>query len=57
MFLTLLEPGDEVIVPTPFFPAYATQIALADGVLREVDCLFEDGFGLDIKALDGGCYG
>jgi len=32
-FLTMLEPGDEVIVPAPYFPAYADQIALANRVL------------------------
>ena len=46
-FLTILEPGDEVIVPTPFFPAYSVQIAMAGGVLREVPCQFENGFRPD----------
>jgi aspartate aminotransferase/aminotransferase len=47
VFLTLLEPGDEVIVPAPFFPAYSVQIAMAGGVLREVACRFENGFRPD----------
>jgi aspartate aminotransferase len=31
-FQALLAPGDEVLVPLPCYPAYATQIALAGGV-------------------------
>ncbi|MDR2529094.1 MAG: pyridoxal phosphate-dependent aminotransferase [Synergistaceae bacterium] len=50
--LTLLEPGDEVIVPTPFFPAYSAQIALASGVLREAPCRFENGFRIDSADLE-----
>lgn len=51
-FLTLLEPGDEVIVPAPFFPAYSIQAALAGGVVRELPCRFEDGFRPDPAALE-----
>ena len=36
-FLTLFEPGDEVIVPAPYFSAYADEIAIANAVL--VPCL------------------
>ena len=52
VFLTLLSPGDEVIVPAPFYPAYALQIALAGGVVREIPCRFEDGFRIDPAALE-----
>ncbi|MDR1732336.1 MAG: pyridoxal phosphate-dependent aminotransferase [Synergistaceae bacterium] len=51
-FFTFLEPGDEVIVPTPFFPAYADQIALAEGVLREVPCRFENEFRLAASDIE-----
>jgi aspartate aminotransferase/aminotransferase len=51
-FVTFLEPGDEVIVPAPFFPAYADQINLVGGVLREVPCRFENGFRLDPADLE-----
>ncbi|NLL35961.1 MAG: pyridoxal phosphate-dependent aminotransferase [Fretibacterium sp.] len=50
-FLTLLEPGDEVLIPTPFFPAYSVQVALAGGVVREVPCHFEEGFQLNPERL------
>lgn len=51
-FLTLLDPGDEVIVPTPFFPAYSLQAALAGGVVRELPCRFEEGFRPSAAALE-----
>ena len=51
-FLTLLEPGDEVVVPTPFFPAYADQIALAGGRLVTVPCRLEKGFRLQVEDLE-----
>ena len=51
-FLTLLEPGDEVIVPAPFFPAYSLQAPLAGGAARELPCRFENGFRPDPAALE-----
>ncbi|MDR3265118.1 MAG: aminotransferase class I/II-fold pyridoxal phosphate-dependent enzyme, partial [Synergistaceae bacterium] len=39
---TFLEPGDEVIVPTPFFPAYSLQVTMANGIPKEVPCRFEN---------------
>lgn len=50
-FLTLLEPGDEVIIPTPYFSAYADQIALASGVIREVPTTIDNGFRLRVEDL------
>ena len=52
VFFALLEPGDEVVVPTPFFPAYADQIVLAGGDLREVHCSFENEFCLTVADLE-----
>jgi len=50
-FLTMLEPGDEVIVPTPYFSAYADQIAIANGLLKEVHTTMENGFRLKVADL------
>ncbi len=50
--LTALEPGDEVIIPSPFFPAYADQIALANARLINVPCRMENGFRLRIEDLE-----
>ncbi|MCW1713905.1 MULTISPECIES: pyridoxal phosphate-dependent aminotransferase [Synergistaceae] len=51
-FLTMLEPGDEVIVPAPYFPAYADQIALANGVLVKADTTIENEFRLKVADLE-----
>lgn len=51
-FFTLLEPGDEVIVPIPYFAAYADGVALANGVLVEVPTKMENGFRLQADDLE-----
>ncbi|MDR0648653.1 MAG: pyridoxal phosphate-dependent aminotransferase [Synergistaceae bacterium] len=43
-FLTLLSPGDEVIVPAPYFPPYEDIIRMAGGVPRLVPCAMGNGF-------------
>jgi aspartate/methionine/tyrosine aminotransferase len=43
-FRTLLEPGDQVIVPEPYFPDYLAHITLARGQICPVPALFEDRF-------------
>ena len=40
----LLNPGDEVIIPTPCFVAYQAEVLLAGGVPVETPCRAEDGF-------------
>ncbi len=40
----LLDPGDEVIVPTPCFVAYQAEVILAGGKLVELPTYAEDGF-------------
>lgn len=50
-FLTMLEPGDEVVVPAPYFPAYADQIALANGVLVKAQTTIENEFRLKVSDL------
>lgn len=44
IFLTLLSRGDEVIVPSPFFPIYDDQIKMAGGALVNVPSRPENGF-------------
>ena len=45
--MTLIEPGDEVIVPSPYWVTYPEQIRLAGGTPIFVPCRGEDGFRLD----------
>jgi len=40
----LINPGDEVIVPTPCFVAYQAEVALADGIPVELATRVEDDF-------------
>jgi aminotransferase len=49
--MALLEPGDEVLVPTPAWPHYAAHAALAGCRAVEVPCRPEDGFEPDPERL------
>ena len=49
--LTLCEPGDEVVVPAPYFSAYADQLAIAQLKLVPVMTRMEDNFELRPEAL------
>ena len=50
-FLTLLEPNDEVIIPAPYFSAYADELAIAGAALVPVATKMEDGFRLHVEDL------
>ena len=43
----LLDPGDEVVIPTPCFVAYQAEVSMAGGVPVEVACRLENNFDLD----------
>lgn len=43
-FMTILSAGDEVIVPSPFFPIYDDQIQMAGGTLVNVPCSMKNDF-------------
>ncbi len=46
-FMAFLDPGDEVIIPAPFWVSYPEMIAFAGGVPVFVDTLPENGYALD----------
>ena len=48
----ILNPGDEVIIPTPCFVSYQAEVLLASGVPIEIPSRFEDDFQLDPKKLE-----
>lgn len=50
-FMALLEPGDEVLVPAPYWVSYPEQIRLAGGTPVFVPCSGADGFHLDPDRL------
>ena len=54
-FLTLLDPGDEVILPAPYWVSYPEMIKLADGVPIELPTTEETGFQVTIDELEAVC--
>lgn len=49
---TILDDGDEVIIPSPYFTPYPGQVTLARGVPVFVDTYFEDEFAIRPEALE-----
>jgi aminotransferase len=47
----LLEPGDEVIIPTPCFVSYQAGVILAGGIPIEIPSRMEDNFQLDPERI------
>ena len=50
-FATLLDPGDEVLLPAPYWTTYPEAIRLAGGVPVEVETTWEGGFRVTIDQL------
>lgn len=50
--MTLLEPGDRVLIPCPYWVSYPPQVELADGVPILLPCREEDRFLLTPEQLD-----
>jgi aspartate aminotransferase len=50
--MSSLEPGDEVIVPAPYWVSYPDIVRLAEGVPVFVDCPPEQGFRLQAESLE-----
>ncbi|MBI3737736.1 MAG: aminotransferase class I/II-fold pyridoxal phosphate-dependent enzyme, partial [Chloroflexi bacterium] len=46
-FTAILDPGDEVIIPTPCFVSYQAEVILAGGVAVEIPSRAENNFQLD----------
>ena len=51
-FLATLNPGDEVIVPAPYWVSYPDMVAIADGKVVEVKTRMEHGFKLTAEDLE-----
>ena len=48
----LLNPGDEVLVPSPDYPLWSAAVTLNGGTPRYYDCLPENGFLPDPDAIE-----
>jgi aspartate aminotransferase len=51
-FMATLNPGDEVIIPAPYWVSYPDMVYLAGGTPVEVVCRMEDGFKLTAAQLE-----
>jgi aspartate aminotransferase len=54
-FATLLDPGDEVLMPTPYWTTYPESIALAGGVPVQVPTDETTGYLTSVEDLDAYC--
>ncbi len=52
LFMTLLDPGDEVVIPAPYWVSYPEMVDLADAKSVIVKCPEKDGFILRAEALE-----
>ena len=50
--MAFLDPGDEVLVPDPGYPAYSAAALLAGGKIRTYDLSEENGWMPDISAIE-----
>jgi aspartate aminotransferase len=52
IFQTILNPGDEVVIPAPYWVSYPDQVLLADGVPVIIPTTQEQGFKMTAQQLD-----
>jgi aspartate aminotransferase len=50
--LSLINPGDEVIIPTPYWVTYSALVQLAEGVVRYIPCGIDTDFKLRPEQLE-----
>lgn len=50
--LSIVNPGDEVIIPTPYWVTYSALVQLAEGVVKFVNCSFESDYKLTADMLE-----
>jgi aspartate aminotransferase len=51
IFQAILNPGDEVIIPLPYWVSYPEMVKMADGIPVFVDTLEEENFGMNLDNL------
>ena len=51
-FLTLVNPGSNVLMPEPYFPLYGPDVLIAGGSQDSIHCLFEHEFIPQIDVLE-----
>ena len=51
-FLSVIDPGDEVLVPAPYWVSYPEMIKLAEGVVVELPTTEDNGFQVTVEQLE-----
>lgn len=51
-FMATVDPGDEVLIPTPYWVSYADQVKMAEGVPVFVESLEENDFKVTVEQLE-----
>ena len=52
LFLTLLDPGDEVLLPSPYWVSYPEMVRFAQGVVVDVPTTIDTGFKTTVAQLE-----
>jgi len=52
VIMALVDPGDEVVIPTPAWVSYVEMVKLAEGVTVEIPCGIDDDFKVTPERLD-----
>jgi aspartate aminotransferase len=55
LLMALLNPGDEVLIPAPYWVSYPAMVELADGVPVIVPTSPESGFLVSVRDLESAC--
>jgi aspartate aminotransferase len=50
--LSLVNPGDEVIIPTPYWVTYSALVSLSEGKVKYIDCTIDTDFKLTPDRLE-----
>jgi aspartate aminotransferase len=50
--LSIINPGDEVIIPTPYWVTYSALVQLAEGIVKLVHCNFDSDYKLTPSMLE-----
>lgn len=50
--MCLVNPGDEVLIPTPYWVTYAAQVQLAGGIVKTIPCSIDTEFKLTPEQLE-----
>jgi len=54
-FAALCDPGDEVLLPAPYWTTYPEAVTLAGGVPKVIETTEETGFQVTVDQLDAAC--